>query len=149
MLLNSILEISEVGNDEYVYLLSTYWYRADQNFNCLNCKKIYSESVRDTRKACFTKRPREFVDYNGKVKYFVCPSNFFNPAYSQIIDMFRHFQRGVLPFNGGLLDQPAKIIEIFNLIENLDSERIKDLERKQKWQKTPSKSNSRSMNKKR
>jgi hypothetical protein len=62
--------------------------------------------------------------------------------------MFRHFQRGVLPFKGGLFDQPAKIIEIFNLIENLDSERLKDLERKQKWQKTPSKSNSRSMNKK-
>lgn len=147
-MLNHILSISEVGNEEYLYLISTYWYKADKNFNCFYCKKEASASVRDKRKSCFTKKTKEVVNYNGVIKYFVCPSNFFNPAYSQLIDMFRLFQRGVLPFEGGLFDQPSKIIEVFSLLENLDAERNRDLERKQKWQTTQSKSNSRSMNKK-
>lgn len=65
-----------------------------------------------------------------------------------MIDMFRLFQRGILPFEGGLFDQPSKIIEVFSLLENLDAERNRDLERKQKWQTTQSKSNSRLTSKK-
>lgn len=147
-MLNEILAISEVGNQEYIHLVSTYWYKADKNFNCFHCKKEASFTVRDKRKACSTKKEKEIVNYNGVIKYFVCPSNFFNPAYSQLIDMFRLFQRGALPFEGGLFDQPSKIIEVFSLLEGLDIERAKDLERKQKWQTGQSKSNSRSTNKK-
>lgn len=47
------------------------------------------------------------------------------------------------------MDQPAKITEIFRIIENLEAERQNDQERKKKWQKVPSKSNSRLTSKKR
>lgn len=110
---------------------------------------MYSASVRDSRKSCFTEKPKEIVNYNNSIKYYKCPSNFFNPAYAQIIDLFRHFQNGALPFTGGLFEQPSKIIEAFRLIEYLDNERMADQARKQKWQTGQSKSNSRSMNKKR
>jgi len=147
--LEQIFSISEVSNEEFIYLVSTFWYRADENFNCFKCKKMFSASVRDTRKACFTERAKEIVNYNNSIKYFKCPSNFFNPAYSQIIDFFRHFQSGALPFSGGLFEQPAKIIEVFRLIENLENERLADQARSQKWQKGQSKLNSRSTSKKR
>lgn len=61
--------------------------------------------------------------------------------------MFRQFQAGVLPYQGGLMDQPSKIIEAFRIVENLEIELQKDMEKK--WQKAPSKSNSASKNKKR
>jgi hypothetical protein len=110
---------------------------------------MYSENVRDSRKACFTERTKEIVNYNNSIKYFKCPSNFYNPAYSHIIDLFRHFQNGALPFSGGLFEQPSKIIEAFRVLEYLDNERLADQSRKQKWQKDQSKLSSRSMNKKR
>jgi hypothetical protein len=138
-----------VSNEDYIHLVSTYWFRADENFNCYSCKKKSSLGVRDKRMACFTPKDTPIVDYKGLIRYFVCPSNYYNPAYSQLIDMFRHFQRGVLPFSGGLLDQPTRIIEFFKLIESLDNERNEDLQRKQKWQTGQSKSNSRSTSKKR
>jgi hypothetical protein len=64
--------------------------------------------------------------------------------------MFSLFSQGVLPFDGGLLDQPAKIIDIFKMVENLQAENLKKAKEKaEKWQKTKSRSNSPLMNKKR
>ena len=142
------MEVSEVSNEEFVRLVSSYWYLADKNFNCRECKKQFSASVRDSRKACFTSRKKEYINYNDSIKYFTCPSNHFNQAYASIIEMNRLFHDGTLPFEGGLLDQPSKIIEMFRIVDSLDAERQKDIDRKQKWQKTQSKSNSRLTNKK-
>ena len=147
--MDEILNISSITNKEYVQLVSTYWYMCDENFNCFKCKKKYSLGVRDKNKACFTPREKEIVNYNGSIKYFTCPSNNFNHSCVAIIDMHRLFQAGILPFTGGLSDQPAKIIEFFKIIDGLNSERQKDLERKQKWQKTQSRSNSQSMSRRR
>lgn len=140
--------MSEVSNHEFVQLVSTFWFRADESFNCFSCKKKMSAGVRDRQKACFTPRDREIVNYNGSIKYFTCPSNHYNAGTSRLIDMFRHFQQGVLPFEGGLLDQPAKIIEVFRIVENLEIERQNDIAKRNQWQKIPSKSNSRLKNKK-
>lgn len=149
-MLDAIFGISELSNEEYIQLLSTFWFRADENFNCFSCKKKMSEGIRDKRKHCFTPKSSPVAEYNGNIKYFTCPSNHFNSGMSRIIDMFRLFQEGVLPYQGGLLDQPSKIVEAFRIIENLDIERQKDLiDRKQKWQKVQSRSNLQSTNKKR
>jgi len=34
------------------------------------------------------------------------------------MDLFSNFEKGVLPFKGKLGQQPAKIIEVFQLIDN-------------------------------
>lgn len=77
-----------------------------------------------------------------EIKYFLCPSNFYNPGFAMLLDMFRLFRQGVLPFDGGLFNQPAKVIDCFNLLENLSYEHQKDIhEKAQKWQKAQSRSN--------
>jgi hypothetical protein len=52
----------------------------------------------------------------------------------------RHIENGLLPFDGGLFDQPSKLIEIYNM---LDSLRVKDelmrLEAESKKQKQEAK----------
>jgi hypothetical protein len=60
------------------------------------------------------------------------------------------FEGGQLPYEGGILDQPAKYIEVMRLISSLKFEHQKDLEAKaKKWQTTKSQSNSQLKNSRR
>lgn len=132
-------------------LVSTFWATHDQDFNCGLCKKKQSQSVRDSRKSCSIKRDSAVATYGKgtEIKYYTCPSNFYNPAIALLIDMGRHFREGILPFEGGLFDQPAKVIDCFNLLENLNVEHQKDVQEKaKKWQKARSRSSLPSRNKK-
>jgi len=136
-----LFEISWITPQEYVSLISTFWSINDKEYNCAFCKKKQSQSVRDSRKFCSVKKESPVVTYQN-IKYFTCPSNFYNSGTAQLIDMFRHFRLGVLPFEGGLFDQPSKLIDCFNLLENLTLELQKDqTEKAQKWQKAQSRSN--------
>lgn len=35
------------------------------------------------------------------------------------IDLYYNYQRGVMPYDGSLMDQPSKVIEVFNIIDGL------------------------------
>jgi hypothetical protein len=145
LVLDKIYEINWIQPKEYVSLVSTFWAIHDQQYNCQKCKKKQSQSVRDSRKACSTTKETPVVTYgkSEEIKYFTCPSNFYNPAYAILIDMLRHFRQGVLPFEGGLFEQPAKVVDYFNLLENLSYEHQKDIqEEAKKWQKAQSQLNS-------
>jgi hypothetical protein len=52
----------------------------------------------------------------------------------------RHLENGLLPYSGGLLEQPAKLIEILNLINSL---RIEDEIQRLKKQIAEAKKNGR------
>lgn len=47
-----------------------------------------------------------------------------------VIEAYRRFQDGVLPYTGGYFEQPAKIVEAFELISGLDIEHADDLKKK-------------------
>lgn len=67
-----------------------------------------------------------------------------------LIEMHRQWELGVLPFEGGLLDQPAKFVEAMRAVEALKLEHQKDVQEKaKKWQTTKSQSNSTSKRKRR
>lgn len=129
-------------------LVSTFWSIYSPEWNCQKCIKKYSQSVRDSRKSCSVKKPQPILNYRH-INYFKCPSNWYNSGTARLLDMFRFFNSGVLPFEGGLLNQPAKLIDVFSLFDALIHEHQKDLEKEaKKWQKGQSQSNSRLMNKK-
>lgn len=46
-----------------------------------------------------------------------------HPYFSYFIGLFLAYEKGILPFSGSLVDQPAKIIEIFEVIQQLRLER--------------------------
>jgi hypothetical protein len=130
-------------------MISTFWALHDIEYSCFHCKKKYSETVRDQKKACFTEKRSPIVEYQKKIKFTLCPSNQYNPACASIIDSFSLFQSGVLPFEGGLFDQPSKIVDLYNLVASLRVELQKDFDKKAKsWQMTKSKLNSPSRSKK-
>jgi len=146
-LIFEIQNLNSITAKEYVSLISSFWAIYSPEYNCQKCIKKYSESARDLRKSCFTKRQKPIISYEG-INYYKCPSNWSNSGVFRLIDMFRFFKNGMLPFEGGLLNQPAKLIDVFSLFDNLLFEHQKDLEKEaKKWQKGQSQSNSRSMSK--
>lgn len=87
-----------------------------------------------------TKTP--VMKWKEKVYFFKCPTNFKSRYVEELIGLSRNFESGVLPYDGGLFDQPSKLVEAFNQINSL---RIEDEIQRSKaqektWQKTKLKS---------
>lgn len=90
------------------------------------------QRAHQNRKGCFGEMANPVLQYRGdpdspmgeskKITYYKCPSQFFSPYWANIINMHGKFERGVMPFPGSLMEQPALIVETFNLVHNLKEE---------------------------
>ena len=148
-ILNDIEKLVQIQPYEYVSLIATFNFLANKDYNCSFCKSRMALSLRDQRKACVEPKKSPLFIYKS-IKFYRCPSNFYNPMMAQVIDMFSLFSQGVLPFNGGLFEQPCKIIDLFSLISNLRYEKTREHEESQKkWQTTKSPLNFQSKNRRR
>lgn len=94
----------------------------NESYNCNRCMLKCDESFREKRKGCTGKYPIK-KQLSPDVFYTICPGNFFNQSYAQLIDVHRMFRKGVLASSGGLLDQSAKYIDVMNLLEVFISEK--------------------------
>ena len=66
------------------------------------------------------------MEYASKIVYKKCPALLYSPYWASIINLSYNYEKGILPYKGSLLEQPAHIVEAFNLIHNLKEEtRIK------------------------
>lgn len=103
----------------------------DKQYNCYFCKKQpgHPATIRGLReiKGCFDifDKPGKF----DKVAYYTCIGNFYSPQVAQLWELFKNYEKGMMPFPGSYMDQPAKIIDIFQL---MDSIRTQEIERKKK-----------------
>lgn len=123
-------------------LVSTFWYLNDERFNCHKCKLRYGFDYRDSKKACNTQRPTPIVEYKKLIKYFKCPSAFHNPSAIVIFELYNQSKNGIMPYSGGFLEQPSKVMDCFRLFDSLEAEYVKELQDKaKKWQKGQSRSN--------
>lgn len=48
------------------------------------------------------------------------------------INFYNSFEQGVLPFEGGYMDQPSKFIDVMNIIANHKQEQILENAQKQR-----------------
>lgn len=48
--------------------------------------------------------------------------NLRHPRFFFLVSLWQKYKQGVLPYNGSLVDQPAKIIEIFDVLTELEWE---------------------------
>lgn len=69
-------------------------------------------------------------------KSCLCHENFQHPMFNQLLSIHERYEKGNLPYCGGLLEQPAQIIEILNLITklklDLEIKRQKEIEKANK-----------------
>lgn len=137
-----------MSEKENVHLIATFFTAVDPKYNCATCLLKVKKDVREQKKACNQKSKEPVTKYHDIYNFYRCPSNFRLPSYRNLIKLHGLYLQGILPYNGGILEQPAKFIEAMNTIDALMAEHQKDLEAKQKWQTTKSRSNSRSKSKK-
>lgn len=64
------------------------------------------------------------------IEFHTCMGNFYHPSARSLIDVYYKYQNGVMPFSGPYMEQPAKILEIFEVLEGLINEQQRELERK-------------------
>lgn len=87
------------------------------SLQCSKCVVKTDEKYRESRKGCTGKMPfkRPLVD---GIFYTKCAGNFYHQGFAQLLDTHRLFRKGVLANQGGIMDQPAKYLEVMNLIES-------------------------------
>lgn len=65
-------------------------------------------------------------------------SEFISPYFNYLFEMYELYEKGAMPFKGPPSDQPAQIIEAFNILRRLEvetqKERIKEQEKEIKRQ---------------
>lgn len=57
--------------------------------------------------------------YKDRLVFYKCPSNFYSAYVAEIMMHARNIEKGLLPYAGGLLDQPAKFVELVAMINTL------------------------------
>lgn len=125
--------MSSVSEYEYIKIVATIEAQFDDGFNCFKCLKRfdkYKESEKKDlqtkgwkkAKGCFDIRTRKYIlggdPAQRLIKYLGCPGNYTTLSLNYYIDLFFQFEKCVLPFEGKLSDQPSKIIEVFQVIED-------------------------------
>lgn len=54
-----------------------------------------------------------------------------HPYFSYFMTLHQNYKLGVLPFSGSLSEQPAYIMEIFDIMDQLDFEKDKKIQQEQ------------------
>lgn len=98
----------------------------NKSYQCGFCIKKMAEVARENLKNCTGKATKPRIKVLDIFSFTLCPGNFYSSAYGSLVDIHRQFRKGVLANGGGLMDQPAKYIDIMNLIENLISQKEMD-----------------------
>jgi hypothetical protein len=80
-------------------------------------RKVYAEDSND--------------NWGINVRYYTCPGNLYDPSLGYLYSLFEKYERGFLPFEGTISDQPAKVVECFNLIVNLREDHARKLQEDQ------------------
>lgn len=117
--------ISSLTALEWIELKATLKAIEDKKYNCSECLKQYQgrkdrvemlEKVRNS-KGCKTLQADYIHQIDDEIFFKGCIGNFFRIQMARYLEMARMYDKGVLPFAGSLGEQPAKIIEIFRIIE--------------------------------
>jgi hypothetical protein len=126
-----------VTSYEFIEIVGHMESYTNKHFNCHSCLTQYKsrpdyeknrasfdaslEKQRDI-KAC--RKP----DAKPKLKteslaFYQCPGNFAHPSISVLVDAYWKCERGIMPFAGSYMDQPYKVIEVFNIIDGIIKEK--------------------------
>lgn len=120
--------------------IAVFFYASENpKYNCQKCltnKKgriDFEEKNREyrARKGCFGAafKPNEIKTDQFTLTTLGCFGNFTDNYVGYLYSMFNMWEKGILPYKGCLLDQPAKIVECFDLIVSLREERIKQIKK--------------------
>lgn len=117
---------------DYCEIVLTFITMTNPMYRCTPCLSVFNTQNKpfealDRQKACKTTRKQALPIYWNtdpmrgypNIDTFKCIGNYHNSYWASIINLEDSYNKGVMPFNGSPMDQPAKIAEAFTLIYNL------------------------------
>lgn len=126
-----------MSDSEYVLLIGNYQHllRGEkEQVDSRLAERGYSEAAMKAVETKVKVDTGSVVSMGIKFKRHL--SQFRYPLMSYVLTLFEGYERGVLPYQGSLADQPFKIIEIFNLLTHLKLEqegrRLREQEKQRK-----------------
>jgi hypothetical protein len=121
-----ILEISTISLYDVVTLNASFYYNFDAKFQCED--KILDYAKRSD----YSKAKTLITAANGcgvihdDVKYQIdsicyhsCFCTYRNDNFNVYMNLQKNFDKGIMPYVGGLLDQPAYLVDILGMLEGL------------------------------
>lgn len=128
-----INEISTLSKLDYIKILSTLYAYDNRRFDCNHCLKLYVNRAdremmlkkeRD-QKACQRINETPIHKIGETLQFKTCIGNFYSDSVGYLVAAFSKFEDGVMPYAGAYLDQPAKIIQAFDVISAWKADKIK------------------------
>lgn len=132
LVVHNIFKISTLSTEDYVNIVASYGhaasgYKAEVDPTLLS-RGYTAEALALTKKIAptvftpVTSCGLRFTKHLSKFKY---------PLFGYALVLFENYERGQLPFEGSVADQPAQVMELFALLQNLRNERELSLIKKQ------------------
>jgi hypothetical protein len=111
--------------------MESFW---DDQWNCHKCLTKYDylkDDVREatlkkarTMKGCWGNRAKPMNFEN--VEFRSCIGNFVDQSTKTIVDMFLQHEKGTLIYAGGVATYPAKLVEVFNIMQGIKMQKLKE-----------------------
>lgn len=83
----------------------------DERFQCFRCPETSRE-----KKMCEKVSTNVHFKLDQDLHFKTCPGNFYRPEIIPLLEMFRSYEAGVMPYPGSLSEQPNKLIEAMGVI---------------------------------
>lgn len=133
------MDISSLTNYDVALLRGSWLALTNEEYQCeKHYEKLALRADADVvipyerkKKGCgvYSEEPRVTVD-GFNYHMCLCHKGFHHPNFGTLVLMHEAYEKGILPFEGPLVDQPAKIIDIFNILNSFNLERQQELQKK-------------------
>ena len=128
-------KLSSLSHKEHVELRSTLHALTNRDFICSQCQGKFvsrrdaEEMLAKTKRIKGCETPHKVAVHrirqgDTKLNYSSCIGNFFSFSAMSWINFYNSFEQGVLPFQGGYMDQPSKFIDVMNIVSNYKQEEM-------------------------
>lgn len=135
--IQTVEAITFLSEREILTLRSTLISEYDDRFNCRSCVQMIRSRAKDeaqVKRALWQKGCAESVPhivYQDEVfQYHTCPRMHHSNQVREFINAESLTERGLLPFSGGIFDQPAKMMEVFSVIKSFKTAKLREEEAK-------------------
>lgn len=116
---------------DYALINATWTHLTDKNFQCQKIYDLYKKrkdwelvtKLEKAKRGCGTIKDTVKIEMDGIAYHScLCHPNFQHPLFNTLLVLSEKYEKGILPYSGGVMDQPAQVIEMLSLISKLKQE---------------------------
>lgn len=111
------MEISTLSDAEYVQIVANY-----NNIDKEDEEQVLRDRGYSEGQIKVVLGDKKYTSFKSLDVVFHDKAMYKYPRFNMVVSAFMSYKKGILPYPGGYLEQPAKIIDIFNVLNQLELE---------------------------